>query len=319
VSIATVSRALNGRPDVAPGTREAVLRVAREQGFSTQREPREPDPRRAPITLMLPRTAHASLQAMLQGVIAAADEGGLRTLLTTGDRELSLRELMQHNGTAGLILVLPENAAIDLRELQDERFPVVVVDPRERPPEGIPFVAAMHAAGARSAIEHLLELGHRRIGAIVASPGSYPTEERLIGLRTAYAHAGLALERELIVESDASISGGRTAAGSILSLADPPTALFGLDDHVTLGAVHAARDRGLHTPRDLSIIGFAEPEQAELIAPQLTAVTQPRAEIGRMSIALLTRLIEGQAVDAIGLELSTKLVIRESTAPRRTT
>jgi LacI family transcriptional regulator len=175
----------------------------------------------------------------------------------------------------------------------------------------------MHAAGARSAIEHLLELGHRRIGVIAGSPGSYATEERVIGLRTAYANAGLPLDPDLIVQSESSVGAGKEAAVRLVSLADSPTAIFGLDDNVTLGAVHAARERGLHVPGDLSISGFADPEQAELITPQLTAVSQPRAEIGRMGVALLTRLIEKQAIDAIGLELSTKLVVRESTAAPR--
>jgi LacI family transcriptional regulator, galactose operon repressor len=282
-----------------------------------RREPRETQTARASITLLLPRSVHPSLYTMLRGVIAAADESGLQALITAREGEVPLLEATKRSETGGLILIVPETTDRELRQLQDTRFPTVVVDPRERPPEGIPFVAAMHAAGARSAIEHLLELGHRRIGAIVGSRGSYATEERLVGLRTAYANAGLPLDRDLIFQSASSIAGGKEAAVGLMSLADPPTAIFGLDDNVTLGAVHAARERGLHVPGDLSITGFADSDQAELITPQLTAVSQPRAEIGRMSVALLTRLIEKQAIDAIGLELSTKLVVRESTAAPR--
>ena len=128
-------------------------------------------------------------------------------------------------------------------------------------------------------------------------------------------NAGLPVDPDFIVPCESTVAGGKAAAVRLLSFADPPTAIFGLDDNVMLGAVHAAHERGLHVPGELSIIGFADPDLVELITPHLTTVSQPRAEIGRMSVALLTRLIDKQAIDALGLELSTSLVVRESTAP----
>jgi LacI family transcriptional regulator len=201
--------------------------------------------------------------------------------------------------------------------LQRQGFPFVVVDPREPPPDGIACVAAMHAAGAKEATEHLLGLGHRRIGAIAGAPGWYATEERLLGFRAALAGAGILLDPELIVYSDWRIPRGTEAAEQLLSLPDPPTAIFGFNDNVAIGALRAAHDRGLSVPGDLSVVGFDDTEPALIVTPQLTSVRQPLAEMGRMGVSLLVRLIEGQRVDALRLELATKLVVRESTAPPR--
>ena len=322
VSIATVSRVLNDRPDVAPETRENVLQVVREQGFSTNRGARGlSSGRTGMIGLTLPLVADAYFGPMLGGAAEALYERDMRIVLAPTlhehDREVSLLERLMRGTTDGAILMLPEESADELQMLQRQGFPFVVVDPREAPPDGIACVAAMHAAGAKQATEHLLELGHRRIGAIAGAPGWYATEERLLGFRAALAGAGILLDRELVVYSDWRIPRGTEAAEQLLALPDPPTAIFGFNDNVAIGALHAARNRGLSVPDDLSIVGFDDTEQAMIVTPQLTSVRQPLAEMGRMGVSLLIRIIEGQRVDALRLELSTKLVVRGSTGPPR--
>ncbi len=318
VSIATVSRVLNDRPDVAPGTRESVLQVVREQGFSTNRGARGlSSGRTGMIGLTLPLVADAYFGPMLSGAAEALHESDMRIVLAPTlhehDREVSLLERLMRGTTDGAILMLPEESADELRFLQRQGFPFVIVDPREAPPEGIPCVAAMHAAGAKQATEHLLGLGHRRIGAIAGSPGWYATEERLLGFRAALAGAGILLDPDLVIYSDWRIPGGTEAARQLLDLPEPPTAIFGFNDNVAIGALHAARERGLTVPDDLSVVGFDDTEQAVIVTPRLTSVSQPLAEMGRTGVSLLIRLIEGQRVDALRMELSTKLVVREST------
>jgi LacI family transcriptional regulator len=320
VSIATVSRVINDRPDVAPETRENVLQVVRAHGFSTNRGARGlSSGRTGMIGLTLPLVADAYFGPMLGGAAEALYERDMRIVLAPTlhehDREVSLLERLMRGTTDGAILMLPEESADELQMLQRQGFPFVVVDPREAPPEGIACVAAMHAAGAKQATEHLLELGHRRIGAIAGAPGWYATEERLLGFRAALAGAGILLDRELVVYSDWRIPRGTEAAEQLLALPDPPTAIFGFNDNVAIGALHAARNRGLSVPDDLSIVGFDDTEQAMIVTPQLTSVRQPLAEMGRMGVSLLIRIIEGQRVDAMRLELSTKLVVRGSTGP----
>jgi len=320
VSIATVSRVLNGRPDVAPETRETVLQVVREHGFSTNRGARGLSSGRTGIVgLTLPIVADAYFGPILSGASEALYEEDMRIMLCPTlhehDREVSLLERLMRGTTDGAILMLPEESGDELRRLQAQGFPFVVVDPREQPPEGIPCVSAMHAAGAKVATEHLLELGHRRIGAIAGNQGWYATDERLIGFRAALASAGILPERELIRYSDWQIPSGEKAAEELLSLPDPPTAIFAFNDNVAVGAISAARKRGLSVPEDLSIVGFDDTIPATIVTPNLTTVRQPLAELGRMGVSLLTRLLEGQRLDALRIELSCVLVVRDSTAP----
>jgi LacI family transcriptional regulator len=328
VSIATVSRVLNDRPDVAPETRESVLQVVREHGFSTNRgathrsAPVPGGARSGSIGLTLPMVNDAYFGPMLSGAAEALYEADMRIVLCPTlhehDREVSLVERLTRGGsTDGAIFVLPEERTDELLNLRRAGYPLVVVDPRETPPDGIPCVSAMHASGAKQATEYLLELGHRRIGAIAGSPGWYATEERLIGFRGALAAAGILPAPELIVYSDWRTPRGTEAAEQLLSLPEPPTAIFAFNDNVAIGALNAARKRGLAVPDDISVIGFDDVFQAEIVMPTLTTVRQPLAEMGRMGVSLLLRILDGQRVDAVRLELSTTLIVRESTAPPR--
>jgi LacI family transcriptional regulator len=292
----------------------------RAHGFSTNRGARGlSSGRTGMIGLTLPLVADAYFGPMLSGAAEALYESDMRIVLCPTlhkhDREVSLLERLMRGTTDGAILMLPEESADELRMLQRQGFPFVVVDPREQPPDGIPCVAAMHAAGAKAATEHLLELGHRRIGALAGTEGWYATDERLLGFRAALAGKGILLDPDLVVYSDWRTPRGTEAAEQLLSLPDPPTAIFGFNDNVAIGVLNAARERGLSVPGDLSVVGFDDTAQASIVTPQLTSVSQPLAEMGRMGVSLLIRILEGQRVDALRMELSTKLVIRESTGP----
>jgi LacI family transcriptional regulator len=323
VSIATVSRVLNDRPDVAPGTRETVLQVVREHGFTTNRGARAlAGGRTGVVGLTLPLVADAYFGPILSGAAEALYEQDMRIMLAPTlhehDREVSLVDRLVRGMTDGAILLLPEESTDELLALH-ESYPFVVVDPREPPPDGIACVSAMHAAGAKLATEHLLELGHRRIAAIGGVPGWYAHEQRMIGFRAALAAQGLLPDADLLVSSDWRIPRGEEAAHELLSRDEPPSAIFAFNDNVAIGAMNAVRKRGLRIPEDVSIVGFDDTFQATIVAPQLTTVRQPLAELGRMGVSLLLRLIEGQRVDALRIELATSLVVRESTgpAPRR--
>ena len=232
-----------------------MLQVVREHGFSTNRGARGlSSGRTGMIGLTLPLVNDAYFGPMLSGAAEALYERDMRIVLAPTlhehDREVSLLERLMRGTTDGAILMLPEESAEELLTLQRQGFPFVVVDPREPPPDGIACVSAMHAAGAKQATEHLLALGHRRIGAIAGAPGWYATEERLIGFRAALAAAGILLDPELVVYSDWRMPRGTEAAEQLLSLPDPPTAIFGFNDNVAIGACtpRAARSLGPGRP-----------------------------------------------------------------------
>jgi LacI family transcriptional regulator len=319
VSIATVSRVINGRPDVSPQTREIVLRVVREHGFSTNRNARALSGGRTGLVgVTLPIVEAAYFAVITSGTAEALYEHDMRIVLCPTlhqhEREVTLLDRLMHGTTDGAVLVLPEESNAELRALQETGYPFVVVDPRVQLDEGIPAVSAANASGARAATQHLLSLGHRRIGAITGPSDWMASTERLNGYRSALAAAGVLPVPELVVESDFSIESGEAAAGTLLDLPERPTAIFGFNDNVAIGALRAAAARGLGAPDDLSVVGFDDSEQSGLVTPALTTVRQPLAEMGRMAVSLLLRLLDHQRVEAMNIELATRLLVRESTA-----
>jgi LacI family transcriptional regulator len=320
VSIATVSRVLNDRPDVAPETRETVMQVVRKHGFTTNRGARGLSSGRTGIVgLTLPLVNDSYFGPLLGGASEALYEQDMRIMLCPTlhehEREVSLLERLTRGTTDGAILMLPEESIDELEHLQEIGYPFVVVDPREPPPDGIACVSAMHSAGAKLATEHLLMLGHRHIAAIGGAPGWYANDERVIGVRAAMAAARLLPDPDMILYSDWSIPSGEQAAEELLSRPDRPTAIFCFNDNVAIGALNVARRMGIRVPEDLSIVGFDDTFQATIVTPNLTTVRQPLAELGRMGVSLLSRLIEGQRLDAMRIELATTLVVRDSTGP----
>ncbi len=320
VSIATVSRVLNGRPDVAPETREAVLRVVRDQGFSMNRSARALSGGKTGLVgVTLPIVQAAYFAFILSGAAEALYEQDMRMMLCPTlhqhEREVNLLDRLMHGTTDGAVLTLPEESNEELKALQRLGYPFVVVDPRVPLDEGIPAISAANASGARAAVAHLLSLGHRRIGAITGPPDWLATTERLNGMRGALASAGVLPDPKLVVGYTFSIESGERAARELLDRPDRPTAVFAFNDNTAIGALRVARELGLRVPEDLSVVGFDDSEQAAIVTPALTTVRQPLAEMGRMAVSLLLRLIEHQRVEALNVELATRLIVRESTAP----
>ena len=320
VSIATVSRVLNGRRDVAPKTREAVLKAVQEFDFATNRNARALSSGRTGLVgVTVPIIAAAYFSVILSGVAEALYEQDMRIVLCPTlhehDREVTLLDRLMHGTTDGAILTLPEESNKELKALKRQGLPFVVVDPRVPLDEGIPAVSAGHAAGARAATEHLLSLGHHRIAAIIGPPAWMASTARLDGYRAAMAAAGVLPDSKLVVPSSFEIEGGEAAAGPILDLADRPTAIFAFNDNLAIGVLQAARARGLRVPEDLSVVGFDDSEHSAIVSPALTTVRQPLAEMGRMAVSLLLRLVENQSVETLRIELATRLVVRDSTGP----
>jgi LacI family transcriptional regulator, galactose operon repressor len=322
LSIATVSRVLNGRDDVSAETRELVRKVVQEHGYTVSRSARSLSAGRTGLVgVLVPLVYPVYFSAILSGAAEALYEQDMRLLLSpTGhehDREVSLIDRLVHGETDGALVVLPEESSAELERLLDDGYRFVVVDPRLPLDDRIPSVSAAHTAGADQAMRHLLGLGHRRIAAITGPRGWVATEDRRRGYLAALAAAGIVPDPSLEADSDFEIGGGREAARRLLDLADPPTAIFAFNDNLAIGAIQAARARGLSVPGDLSVVGFDDVEHATIVTPSLTTVRQPLAEMGRTAVSLLMRLLERQAFETLHVELGTRLVVRESTAAPR--
>jgi LacI family transcriptional regulator len=318
VSIATVSRAVNGRGDVSEETRTLVRRIAREHGYTASRDARGLSTGRTGlIGVTLPMIHPTYFSSIVASVAEALDEHDMRIVLCPTlhqhDREISLIQRLMHGTTDGAILVLPEESGSELRDLARQGYRYVVVDPSDQPDEDIPAVSAAHSAGADQAVRHLIGLGHRRIAAITGPRGRMATEERLRGYYAAMAGAGVLPDAHLVAESNFKVEGGFDSAARLLGAPDPPTAIFAFNDPMAIGAMRAARSRGFRIPEDVSIVGFDDTNEAQFVTPGLTTVRQPLAEMGRMAASLLVRLLENQAHVTLHLELATRLVVRDST------
>ena len=317
VSIATVSRVLNGHADVSGATRQAVERVLRERGYQAGGRRPQTSSASGLVGVTMPLVHPGYFAQILSGAAEALYEHDLRAVLGptrhSHERETSLLERLVGGDADGAILVLPEESAAELRALREQGFPFVVVDPRTEVPDGIPVVRAAHSSGATQATGHLLSLGHRRIGVIAGPEGWVATQERLRGYHAALAGAGVLPDDALVRYSNFRIDGGREAAASLLDLPEPPTAVFAFNDSMAIGVMQEAAARGLRVPGDCSVVGFDDTVEASVVVPALTTVRQPLAELGRTAVSVLLRQLNDRHFAPLRIELETRLVPRDST------
>jgi LacI family transcriptional regulator len=325
VSVATVSRVLNGRPDVSRRTRELVLQAVREWGPvpGIARTSRGISGARTGLVGVTVPVVHYEYYALiLSGITEALYEQQLRLVLCPTRyehiRERTLVELLVHDASDGGVLIMPTESPDELQVLHNQGYPFVVVDPREELPPGIPTVSSANVSGAKDAVDHLIALGHRRIGAITGPRELGSMEDRFAGYCAALAAVGVLPDPELMHRGNLDIPSGRAAASALLSVTEPPTAIFAFNDNMAVGAIQAARERGLDVPRDLSVVGFDALEASRIVTPELTTVRQPLEEMGRLAVRLLLSAIEGQRGEAMRIELATALVPGASTAELRT-
>ncbi|MER3553388.1 MAG: LacI family transcriptional regulator [Meiothermus sp.] len=322
VSPSTVSRALT-RPDmVAPSTRERVIHAARELGYQPNKLARSLRKQQSHLLGLIVSDILAPFHATLaKGVQDAAEKHGYVVFLFNTDEqpEKELRYLgeLQSHLPEGLLIVPTSKTRQNLSTLRD--LTVIELDRTSGTP-GVHSVLVDNVKGARGAVEHLIGLGHRRIG-MVAGPTTVTTaSERLEGYQQALLGAGIPFERRLVATGDHKEEGGYRATKELLSLPPKlrPTALFAGNSEMAAGAVLAARDLGFTIPDDLSLVSFDDTRWARLMQPPLTVVAQPAYDLGYLACETLISILErNRPLQATTLRLSTELIVRSSTAPPR--
>ena len=322
LSIATVSRVLNGHPHVAPHTREliqqAVQRLGAKAPSPRQSSARSPVPGAPAVFVRCPYQVTDYFGLIVSSIAETLQVHGRYLILDAGQisqAQTVLPTLPARSGIGGAILILPPEPAQMLADLRATGFPFVVVDPRTPPPRDIPAVSAAHFAGARAVTEHLLQLGHRRIGVLAGPHNWLAGKARLAGHTSAMADVGILTDPTLVRCAEPTTQFGYRGAIELLDLAEPPTAIIGFNDKVAVGALTAAAERGLRVPADLSVTGFDDIDLAQATTPRLTTVRQPLQELGRMAVSLLVRLLDRHQIEALHIELATELVARDSTGP----
>jgi LacI family transcriptional regulator len=312
VSIATVSRVLNGHPSVSPDTRQLVQAAIAELHAQARGS------HAGAVYLRCPYPLSDYFGLIVSSIAETLELHGRTLILNAGEaaqHQAVLPTLHTRPGISGAIVILPPEPSEDLLTLRAHGFPFVVVDPRTPMPRDIAAVSAAHFAGSRSATSHLTSLGHRRIGLIAGPHNWLASQSRQAGHSSALADVGVLPDPALIRSGEATTAFGHRAAGELLDLPHRPTALICFNDKAGVGALAAATQRGLRVPHDLSIAGFDDIDLAKATTPALTTVRQPLQEMGRMAVGLLIRLLDRHRLDALHVELATELVIRDSTGP----
>ena len=317
VSAPTVSKVLNGHGDIAPETRARIEALLIEHDYVPRSAARRRNQLHA-LTLVFDTFENPYGMEITRGVLEAATETAvsvsldLTSLPGTGsgwlDRVLS-------SAPDALLLVTTELTAAQRKRLAKQNVPFVVIDPLNLPGPDVISVGATNWTGALSAVEHLVKLGHRRIGAIIGRPETSFGGARLHGYRSALENAGIPTDPDLVAVGDFRFEPALRHALRLLRMADRPTAIFASSDLQALGVLEAARQLGLRVPDSLSVVSFDDTLLAKVTAPPLTSVRQPFAEMGRAATQILHRMATGEQPDSHRIELATHLVVRESTAP----
>jgi DNA-binding LacI/PurR family transcriptional regulator len=317
VSLTTVSRALNDRPDIDPATRQRVLTIAQELGYHPSSLARSLVTQRTHTLGLAVRTlSDMWVVEIVPAIEELARNAGYEVFISTHyadpDKERRVLDTFRSRQVDGT-LVISSTLGAAYSQFQDEwSMPIVLISPLIATPHCYQ-VRNDDMGGARMATHHLMGLGHRRIGHIGVPTWSLPGADRLAGYALALETIGLAPDPALVFLGDASVASGLEGAGALLSLPDAPTAFFCFNDLTAVGAMRAARSRGLRVPEDVSVIGFDDVALARYVDPPLSTIKQDMAELGRRATQMLLDLIAGLGPQG-PIHLSTQLVERGSCA-----
>ena len=320
VSLATASRALSSAPGVAPATRERVLAVAEQLSYVVSPEAsRLSGGSTRRVAVVVPHISRWFFGAMLEALESALREADLDVLLYTvgdaADRHAFFERLPARRKVDAVVVL-----AFPVSEAEQQRLELmgVTIVAAGGQSAVYPYVCIDDEAAGRQAMDHLIFLGHRRIAMIAAldpdAPGWPDRPGRTEAYYSALREAGITADRSLVSTVDWGGLQGAEAMGELLSLREPPTAVYAHSDEVALGALRTLRRAGIRVPEDISVIGIDDHPLAELT--DLTTVGQPVRQQGVLAGQMVLGLLQGEDVDR-AVTVPTRLVIRRSTAPPR--
>jgi DNA-binding LacI/PurR family transcriptional regulator len=321
VSHPTVSRALQNSPLVNQATAAKIRKIAEAAGYRASAVARGLVTRRTrTIGLVVTTVADPFASEVVYGIEQAANDRGYAVFLADSnadaERERKVVQELAERRVDGIIVTSSRVGSDYLPMLAELNVPMVLVND-QYPGEFVHSVMIANQEGSRAATEHLIELGHRRIGYVGDRSGYQSDTERLAGYKQALAEAGIKFAGELAVEGDGRPEGAIAVVDGLLRLADPPTAVCCYNDMTALGAMRAIRARGIRVPEDVSVTGFDDLFFAEYLEPQLTTVRQPMRRMGEMAMENLFKLMSGG--DSVAqVRVETELIVRGSTGKVRT-
>ena len=316
VSISTASYVVTGSRPVAGETRRRVLEAIEETGYTPDAVARAlRSARSQTVALVVPDIRNPFFTALIDGVEAEARANGQSLLMVnTGEdpvREVTTLRELRSQRVDGFIIGLTRQTPPDLLEnLQHSKKAFVLVD-RAGPP-GVDQVTVLNDVAAKVMVDHLVGLGHRRIGIVAGTRGISTAEDRLEGYQASLDAAGIPSDDRLVIAGGSRRELARLAVTKALSRPDRPSALVVTNNEMTLGAIEAIRMLRLEVPSDIAVVSLDDPPWAGVLESPLTAVSQPSVAMGREAMRLLLRRVENPDAPPRWVRLRAEFVHRQS-------
>ncbi|HEX8485338.1 LacI family DNA-binding transcriptional regulator [Sphingomonas sp.] len=322
VSIRTVSRVLNDSPKVAAEVRERIKATIETLGFRPSSRARALAFGRSSLIGVIQDDPNAHVIGVLQrGIVEVCAAKGYELVVHPakfGHPELmpSIEDFARRSRIDGLIVLPPISEASSIpMALSQLGVPTVGIASVRVPGYPAALVSCERDATALLA-DHLVALGHRRIAIVTGPMHFHSAKEREQGFRTALAAHGLPLPDAYVREGDYGFASGHAAAGALLDLAAPPTAIFASNDIMAAAAIKAAFDRGIAVPAQLSVAGFDDSDIASMVCPALTTIRRPLFEMAKAAAERLIGMIEDRSLTSLpDHHVALSLIERQSTAP----
>jgi len=302
VSPMTVSRVINDSERVSPETRKRVEDAISELGYVPSRLARGLSRQRTgTLAVIVPDVANPFFTAVVRAAEEVARRADYHVILCDTRLDLDverdvIEELIAHRVEGVMIAPVSDRSATHLQRLAEFGVPFVLID-RTLPGVDCDAVLGDSPGGARQLVDHLVSLGHRRIGFIVESDDVSTARDRRSGYEAALNAAGIALDPALVATATPDPSGGSAGMSRLLELEERPTAVFTVNSLAAVGAIEAVRAAGLEVPDDVALVCFDDIEYASRLYPFLTAMEQPAQTFGSLGTQLLLERIEGRGPD----------------------
>ena len=316
VSVATVSRTLSNPEKVSPESLEKVHKAIAQVGYRPNMLARNFRSARAyAVVVLVPDIANPFYSLFIRALEDRAQQKGYAVLLGdtrgTPEREMDYIRRVETRLADGIVQLRPSS------EKSQNNIPpdIPCVNACGCEYTTGPAIRIDNRAAAKTMVNYLISLGHKRIGVISGLKDNPHAIDRLEGYKEAIAEAGIPFEKDLIAEGDFTMWSGLNAAFQFCNMKNRPTAIFSMNDEMAIGAMQTLKNQGIRIPEDMSVTGFDDIAYAKYSDPSLTTISQPAEEMGKMAMDMLLKVIEGEPLSQRECVLPTEFIIRKSTGP----
>lgn len=316
VSVATVSRALSNPEKVSAESLDKVHTAIAQVGYRPNMLARNFRSARAyTVVVLVPDIANPFYSLFIRALEDRAQQKGYAVLLGdtrgTPEREMEYIRRVETRLADGIVQLRPSS------EKSQNNIPpdIPCVNACGCEYTTGPAIRIDNRAAAKTMVNYLISLGHRRIGVISGLKDNPHAIDRLEGYKEALTEAGIPFEKDLVAEGDFTMWSGLNAAFQFCNMKVRPTAIFSMNDEMAIGAMQTLKNQGIRIPEDMSVTGFDDIAYAKYSDPSLTTISQPAEEMGKMAMDMLLKVIEGEPLSQRECVLPTEFIIRKSTGP----